>query len=145
MIIKDVKSGLLFEFDQDKKNRLTEKIDASIKPLIVAREAISLIPGGENTEELSFEGFVDSENSNFIPGWVWCLDFPFMQLTVEVLENGNIIDRIVANQFRGDLKKAGKGNGHHAFRYDSKGKPVESLSFRVMDTGFELKKSGGRK
>ncbi|NEP88198.1 MAG: hypothetical protein F6K18_15925 [Okeania sp. SIO2C2] len=145
VIIKDVKSGKLFNFNQDKKNRLTEKFDSNIKPIIIAREAIALIPGGENTGELSFEGFVDSENSNFIPGWVWCLDFPFMQLTVEVLENGRVIDRIVAGQFRGDLKKAGKGNGHHAFRYDSKSKPVESLRFRVMDTAFELKKSGGRK
>lgn len=145
VIIKEVKSGQLFNFDQDKKNRLPEKSDSSIKPMIVAREAMALIPGGESTGELSFEGFVDSENSNFIPGWVWCLDFPFMQLTVEVLENGRVIDRIVADQFRGDLKKAGKGNGHHAFRYDSKGKSVASLVFRVMDTAFELKKSGGRK
>ena len=68
-----------------------------------------------------------------------------MKLTVEVLENGKVIDRVVAGQFRGDLKKAGKGDGHHAFRYDSKGKPVENLLFRVMDTAFELKKSGGSK
>jgi len=140
VIIKDEKSGLLFNFDQDQKMPIP-KNNGGIKPMIVAREAMALIPGGENVEELSFEGFVDYENSNCIPGWAWCLDFPFMKLTVEVIENGRVIDRIVADQFREDLQKAGKGNGHHAFRYDPGGKSVDSFIFRVMDTGFELKKS----
>lgn len=143
VIIQEVESGRLFHFNQDNKNEPIEKTDTRIKPVLVARKAMTLISGRNDVGELSFEGFVEAENNKVITGWVWCLDYPFMPLTVEVLEHGAVIDRIVADRFRGELQRAGKGNGEHAFRYDSQGQQAESLTFRVMDTAFALTKCGG--
>lgn len=142
VVMQERQSGLFFRFDQDKKNELLAEKPSGRKPLLVAREAMTLLSRGSKLRELSLEGRVNSENGEVILGWARCLDFPFMNLTLEVLENGQVIDRVVAGQFRGDLKKAGKGSGEHAFRYERKGKPVESLTFRVMDTSFELQRSG---
>ena len=53
-----------------------------------------------------------------ISGWAWLTDHPTVPVVLEVVDQGEVIGVAVADRFRGDLKRAGIGDGHHAFHVE---------------------------
>lgn len=64
----------------------------------------------------AIEGSVDELSRSGVSGWVCAPSEPSLAFEVEVLSEGRVLGRAVANQPRPDLKAAGKGTGNYGFR-----------------------------
>jgi hypothetical protein len=53
-----------------------------------------------------------------ISGWAWLPDHPAIPVVIEVVDQGEVIAAAVADRFRGDLRRAGIGDGRHAFHVE---------------------------
>jgi hypothetical protein len=62
-----------------------------------------------NIDRVTPEGVVE--------GWCWNEDIPDDRVTAILAVDGVEVARVVANVYREDLKQAGIGDGHHAFRH----------------------------
>ena len=61
-----------------------------------------------------FDGF----HGDAISGWVWEGELGSKRTRVGLFIDGSLVCEQIADQFRPDLKDAGIGDGHHAFRFD---------------------------
>ncbi|MGM9507463.1 putative Ig domain-containing protein [Larkinella sp. GY13] len=97
------------------------------------------------TETGSFDGFIYGADCSTFRGWAWDRSKPNTVFSVDIFDGPNYVTTIPANEFRQDLKDAGKGNGIHAFRWtipeSLKDGQVHYLSARIKDSGFFLKDS----
>ncbi|WP_133299945.1 putative Ig domain-containing protein [Larkinella punicea] len=93
----------------------------------------------------SFDGYIYGADCNTFRGWAWDRNKPNTIQSVDILDGPNVVVTIPANEFRQDLKDAGKGNGIHAFRWSIpaglKDGQVHYLSARVAGSSFILKDS----
>ncbi|RRB07821.1 putative Ig domain-containing protein [Larkinella rosea] len=91
----------------------------------------------------SFDGFLYGADCSTFRGWAWDRNKPNTVFTVDIYDSDTFKGTIAANEFRQDLKDAGKGNGIHAFRWtipaELKDGQVHSLSARISGSGFTLK------
>lgn len=67
------------------------------------------------TENSLIRGQVDHLEAGMAHGWVFDPKNPDTPLTIEVVQNGNIVGRTLANIYREDLKHAGIGSGFCSF------------------------------
>ncbi|MCB8879028.1 Hint domain-containing protein [Acidisoma cellulosilytica] len=63
-------------------------------------------------------GKVEWVDRAVLSGWAWLPDHPDVPVVLEVMDKGTIVAVTVADQFRSDLRRAGIGNGHHAFHVE---------------------------
>ncbi|MBU6448088.1 MAG: tetratricopeptide repeat protein [Rhodospirillales bacterium] len=76
-------------------------------------------------------------------GWVWCEAEPARRLEIEILLNGALAGRAMADLYRQDVEDAGKGDGHYGFAWKL---PIAALAsagqveiaVRVAGTDFVL-------
>ncbi|WP_421829792.1 putative Ig domain-containing protein [Larkinella sp.] len=91
----------------------------------------------------SFDGFLYGADCSTFRGWAWDRNKPNTVFSVDLYDGATFKGSIAANEFRQDLKDAGKGNGIHAFRWtipeDLKDGQVHSLSARIQGSSFTLK------
>jgi glycosyltransferase involved in cell wall biosynthesis len=62
-----------------------------------------------------WQGSLDRVTRELIEGWAWDRRTPDEPLALAVLDNGELIARVIANGHRADLANAGLGDGRHAF------------------------------
>jgi hypothetical protein len=60
-------------------------------------------------------GYIDHADYSGIGGWAWCQTAPTTPLRLEVFEDDRVIDTVLADQFREDLRASGIGDGRHGF------------------------------
>ncbi|WP_185731447.1 Ig-like domain-containing protein [Larkinella rosea] len=93
----------------------------------------------------SYDGFIYGADCSSFRGWAWDRNKPNTVISVDILDGSNVLATIPANEFRQDLKDAGKGNGIHAFRWtiptELKDGQQHYLSARVSSSSFILKDS----
>lgn len=89
-----------------------------------------------------YEGYFDIANCELIHGWVWNQNDPDTALSVEIYDGETLLATVEADEPRGDLVTAGKGNGKYAFTYipppvlkDSK---PHMIRVKVEGADFEL-------
>ena len=74
-------------------------------------------------------------------GWAYDPGQPAKALNVEVLHEGQVVGRGLADQYRDDLEHSGIGDGHHHFRlklsYELFDGNPHSLSVRVLGAGSD--------
>jgi hypothetical protein len=63
------------------------------------------------------EGSLDKVEIVSVGGWAWDSSKPNSPIKVEIYDGTTLLTTMVAGEFREDLKKAGKGDGKHAFNY----------------------------
>jgi glycosyltransferase involved in cell wall biosynthesis len=66
-------------------------------------------------------GALDSVSRTSISGWARDPDHPTRPVAVQILDNGVLVGRVLANRFRQDLKNAGYGEGMHGYKLDIPG------------------------
>lgn len=90
-----------------------------------------------------FEGIIDDHAR----GWLYSADAPRTRLEVELVDEGRVVARAIANGFRQSLLESGIGDGKHAFSIplpaSLRDGEAHQLSIREAYTGQEL--SGGAK
>lgn len=92
------------------------------------------------------EGSLDRVNGRTIAGWAWDDRHPSKPVVVELYEHATNrpLLSVVADWFRIDLRKAGKGDGHHGFSVElpaASFRPGLAVGARVAGTSFVLKDS----
>ncbi|WP_128548857.1 putative Ig domain-containing protein, partial [Larkinella soli] len=104
--------------------------------------SVSLTVNGAGPVTGTFEGYLDVAGCSTIEGWAFNYDSPNAALTIEFVENGNVVGSVVANIFRQDLLNNGKGNGVHGYRFtvpeSLKDNQPHSISGRVLGTNYIL-------
>ena len=87
---------------------------------------------------MNLEGYLDSCDATLMRGWIRDLDQPARRLSLKLYLNGTLLARAKADQYRGDLLEAGKGDGKYAFRivFSKKLSPTEiaALALRIPGT-----------
>ncbi len=63
-------------------------------------------------------GNLEVVSGNLIAGWVQDVSAPERPVRLEILDNGHVIARVLANAYRRDLEEAGLGSGRHAFSHE---------------------------
>ena len=81
-------------------------------------------------------GRVDSASRDVIAGWARDTLSPEEPVALQVLDNGALIARVLANRYRGDLKDAGFGSGRHAFEWRAPG-GLSPLQRHVIQVHYE--------
>ncbi|MGA0556503.1 CotH kinase family protein [Larkinella sp. VNQ87] len=91
----------------------------------------------------AYEGYLTTASCTVISGWAWDGKKPNSPVSVEILEGQTVVAYAVADIFRPDLKSAGKGNGQHAYAFDTpaslKDNKPHTLSARVKGSTVALK------
>ncbi|GAB3924999.1 hypothetical protein GCM10028804_26120 [Larkinella terrae] len=91
----------------------------------------------------NFEGYLGGIDCNSLRGWAWNRNKPNTAVYVEILDGPTVISTAIADDFRQDLKNAGKGNGLHGFTFvipeTLKDNALHTISVRVPGTDFILK------
>ena len=102
------------------------------------------MPGWTDAGNLDpvFEGHHDTANCSLITGWVYDKRRPDTPINVDINDGDVLLAAVVANAYRPDLVRAGKGNGRHGFRFLlpdglKDGKP-HSIRVKVSETNFDL-------
>ena len=85
---------------------------ASIKRMIDHRAGLPVTGLGG-----PLRGHVDDLQDLMLKGWAQDSDRPEVPVCLEVLVDGVIAGRTLANVFRADLRAAGMGSGRHSFRF----------------------------
>ncbi len=60
---------------------------------------------------------IDVSTGSLISGWARNSDYPNLNVEVDLLSDGQRLARVIANEYRADLRGAGIGNGTYGFAY----------------------------
>jgi hypothetical protein len=88
------------------------------------------------------QGHIDAANDSWITGWVWDPQQPESRIALELVDGETRLAKVMADQYRSDLRQAGIGDGRHAFEVPlqegllSSGRNV--LHLRCTETGAEV-------
>jgi hypothetical protein len=63
-------------------------------------------------------GRLEFADWSVISGWAWLPDHPDVAVVLEVMNQGEIVAVSIADLYRADLRRAGIGDGRHAFHVD---------------------------
>ena len=87
----------------------------------VARRVIAARAGlaEEAASPGELRGWIEEVTADALSGWAQDAGNPDAPVCLHILADGCVIGRVLANGFRVDLKKAGLGNGRHAFRFEA--------------------------
>lgn len=76
------------------------------------------------------EGWFERVSGSKVEGWVWSPAFTDVRLPIRVWHNEVLIAEGIANRSRGDLERAGKGDGCHGFMINL---PLQSAELTKQD------------
>lgn len=85
----------------------------AIQRRLAARAGIAHGTSGHGT----LRGYVDQSGPRAVTGWAQDLSEPEQPVCLDILLNGRRLARVLANQYRADLRRAGIGSGKHAFEW----------------------------
>jgi hypothetical protein len=95
-----------------------------------------------------YDGYLSTVNCDVLSGWVWHRDKPNLPLTVEFLDGAVLatatpFGTVLADDFRQDLKTAGKGDGNHGYSFpvpqSLKDDQTHTIWARVEGTTYTLR------
>lgn len=67
---------------------------------------------------MALEGYIDVYTDSLVAGWIWDREDPQRHIDVDILLDGQPIERLTAREYREDLEKNDIGDGYHAFWYN---------------------------
>jgi len=105
-----------------------------IQEQVAARAGLvpDILPAGP------LRGFVDSAGPRIVTGWAQDLHAPEEAVCLDIIVNGQCIERVLANQYRADLRAAGVGSGCHAFEVTLAACAAGALDVRRAADGAKL-------
>src|SRR6266851_6505359 len=88
------------------------------------------------------QGYIDEASRSRITGWVWNPQQPDSPITLDLADGDTRLAKVMANQYRSDLRQAGIGDGRHAFAVPLGEELLPSarnvLHLRCAETGTEV-------
>lgn len=111
----------------------------------VAFGRVRAMSGTTWEQSSKFRYQIDDVSNSCISGWVMMPEAPSRRLAVALQENGRILTRAIASQFRIDLLSLGLGDGCYSFTLEPplslKDGEEHDLDIIIEDTGARLNKS----
>jgi hypothetical protein len=102
----------------------------------------SPVDSGKKAVSAQLEGSLDKVEVASLGGWAWDASQPNTAIKVEIYDGTTLLSTITAQEFREDLKTAGKGDGKHAFNYafprTLRDGQLHTISVRYAGTFSEL-------
>jgi hypothetical protein len=93
----------------------------------------------------NFEGYMGGIDCTSLRGWVWDKTKPNTALYINLMDGEDVVSTTIVDDFRQDLKDAGKGNGRHGFTFSIpetlKDSKDHFLVAQVLGSSFVLKDS----
>jgi hypothetical protein len=86
-------------------------------------------------------GYVDVAGPDIVAGWAQDENAPEDPVCLVIFRNGKRIKRVLANQFRADLRSAGLGSGCHAFEVKIPPGPAGYIELRRATDGWVLSRT----
>jgi hypothetical protein len=77
-------------------------------------------------------GNLEKVENGTLSGWIWDEANPDQAIEIQIFCDDKPIRTIPANLLRGDLKKAGKGNGRHGYQFALPGKYLDGAEHRLV-------------
>lgn len=77
-------------------------------------------------------GNLEKVENGTLSGWIWDEANPDQAVEIQIFCDDKPIRTIPANLLRGDLKKAGKGNGRHGYQFALPGKYLDGAEHRLV-------------
>jgi hypothetical protein len=93
----------------------------TIRRSLAVRTGVATVPQATTMRETAAgqpsvpRGYVDEVNHTHVRGWAWDPSQADKAVEVELLVNGKVVARVLANRYRGDLHGAAIGDGCHGF------------------------------
>lgn len=92
---------------------------------------------------MAITGNLDYADSNGVKGWVWDPSHPEQSHTIQILVDDKVVDEVISNRFRPDLKFASIGDGSFAFDHHFTDGPIygydkAEIMIRVKGGGYLL-------
>jgi len=84
-------------------------------PAVLEASPLDLARFSRQAPAAPWRGIVETATRARLSGWAWDPRTPDVPLALVVLDNGELIARVLANGYRKDLAEAGIGDGRHAF------------------------------
>ena len=86
-------------------------------PKIIEPEISAAARPPHDASPARWRGYLDEATRMLVKGWAWDELTPDRPLSLLILDNGEVIGRVLANRHRPDLKEAGIGDGRHGFTF----------------------------
>ena len=99
-------------------------------------EATRIAPADHRSATAIWQGALDVTTRERVTGWAWDAAHPDHPVALQILDNGVPVGRVLANQFRSDLRRAGIGEGRHGFDLALPG-GLSPLGRHVISVRFE--------
>ena len=94
------------------------------------------------TTPTQFGGSFDKLEVASVGGWAWDSTRPNEPIKIEIYDGATLLSKVTASEYREDLKKAGKGDGKHAFNFalpaTLRDGQSHTISIRYEGTSIEL-------
>ncbi|GAB3336457.1 hypothetical protein GCM10027299_46540 [Larkinella ripae] len=95
--------------------------------------------------QTAYDGYLSTASCSVISGWAWDSKKPNDPVLVEILDGQTVVATALANIYRSELQTAGKGNGIHAYAFETPKALLDNkshvLSARVQGSTTALKQS----
>ncbi|PDT74761.1 hypothetical protein [Bradyrhizobium sp. C9] len=122
MYVKLGELDTLQRMKEHRQNLLDQCVDTAHFSFDVTRSIyksdLEVIEAGIESLSGEVTGHVDVFSENRIAGWALYEQHPDKRVTIDIYFNGDHVAEVVADQFRKDLLKLNKGDGHHAFMFE---------------------------
>jgi len=86
-------------------------------PKIIEPEISGAARPPHDASPARWRGYLDEATRMLVKGWAWDELTPNRPLSLLILDNGEVIGRVLANRHRPDLRDAGIGDGRHGFSF----------------------------
>jgi hypothetical protein len=106
----------------------------AIQQRLNARAGILPPPGTHG----ALRGYVDQPGPTICAGWAQDIENPETPVCLDILVDGALVTRVLANLYRADLRQAALGSGCHAFRATLPPALTGPLEIRRAEDGAEL-------
>ncbi len=94
--------------------RVEDDRDLEGSPFLLAAETTDLVAVPTGNPAV-WQGTLDAVTRNRIEGWAWDQRSPNTRLGLQIVVDGKLVLRILANRYRADLEAGGIGDGRHGF------------------------------
>ena len=93
--------------------RVADQQDLPHSPWVVPERALAVVT--PSAPAAGLRGMVDLATRERVAGWAYDELAPGQPVALQILDNGRLVARVLANRYRHDLAPAGIGSGRHAF------------------------------
>lgn len=113
-----IKANALGQYQWMSCEGLTCGVTACFDDHLASMQCPSDLTDSCGTAAVTYEGWLDVATCTRVSGWVWAPSQPSGRIEVEILDQSGLLTRVVASEYRPDVRATGRGDGLYGFTWD---------------------------